>query len=487
MFVEARAIYESAPGLISSNRTIKTIARDVKELSPAIALSPVYGAELQNIAKECRLVADDLLAVLEKLKPRDVTPKGTIAIDDAHSLDVIWKRIDTKTFQEISRLMQTQQDAIDEAHARNFEWIFDASPSSHSGMTRSVEWLRSENNGYKGDALELLGTIQRLDCLPDTKVCTSSRPWTQFLDISGGNKQFLMKLEDLTRNDVHRYVFDRLFTNKRRLTDFPEDLETYFQRMIDDIPEVHRFRTALTLRIALAADGPLPLSTYYFIDELLSDPNFSLKIKRRVVTEMEYNAIRRRMTARLDGRCRGLLEAVIVRNLDAPWQNRHVDFLHRTVKDFLSSPGTESVTLSTAPDLFDPYSTLSHAFLAETKLTRGNLMGPVEDFANYAALMKEIDIEPTRIDFAIYNIEAEFKSFVSYNKLRSKDFYKIVRTQGLENSARGDTLCGHLILKEAISLPNNTEVVESVTAPTVQVTAGGQVGDLTTFYLLIGL
>ncbi|KAI0854566.1 hypothetical protein F4860DRAFT_499063 [Xylaria cubensis] len=766
MFVEARAIYESAPGLTSSDRTIETIAKDVTELSTAITLSPVYGAELQNIAKECRLVADDLLAVLEKLKmstgrskygsfllalrktwnKKDLdaftgrlqklqlqltmrihwmllseNSKVVISIkkieDFNRKMDlenremlkthkdkainylrqleddetvkslakleqsiVEWKRIDTEAFQEISRLMQklarrmssleqngrrtdtyqgllkslyfdamqTRQNAIDEAHARTFEWILDSPSSSHSGRTKFVEWLRSDNSTfwiqgkagsgkstlmkflcqhrkirehlrawaerkrlviaryffwnsgssleksqegllrallfeilrvcpelderikacrlnehgdnigsswsrrellsafeelsatgvsakfcffidgldeYKGDTLELLGTIQRLGCLPDIKICTSSRPWTQFLDAFGGNKQFLMKLEDLTRNDIHRYVFDRLYTNKRfkaltkdvsayanladevvaraqgvflwvvlvvrsllegatyadslndmrrRLEAFPKDLETYFQRMIDDIPEVYRFRTALTLRIALAADGPLPLSTYYFIDELLPDPDFALKIKRRVVTAIEFNAIRRRMTARLDGRCKGLLEAVTVPNLDAPWRNRRVDFLHRTVKDFLSSPGTESVTLATVPDLFDPYSMLCHAFLAETKLTRGDLMGPVEDFANYAALVREIDIEPNRIDLAIYDIEAEFESFVSFHKSRSKDFYKValekgllwyIRHEQLENSARGDTLGGHLILEEAISLLNNTEVVESKRLP----------------------
>ncbi|KAJ8125959.1 hypothetical protein O1611_g7679 [Lasiodiplodia mahajangana] len=734
LFVEARTIYKSASGLTPSERTIETIAEDVTRLSTAITLLPVHGSELQHIAKECRLVADDLLSLLEKIrvpagrskygsflsalqriwKRKDLdaftgrlqklqlqlmirihwmllsenskvvigikkiedfnrkmdlgnretlktlkdeavrylsqleSEKTTKRMADIERSIVEWKRIDTESFQSISQLMQglahrmsnleqsgreandfqellkslyfdaiqTRQNAIEEAHTRTFEWMFNPPPSSNYRTTKFVEWLRGENNvfwiqgkagsgkstlmkflcqhreiqhhltdwaqnkrlvvaqyffwnsgssleksqegllrtllfeilrvcpelgervkacryydssainmssgwtrrellnavkelpaagvsakfcffidgldEYKGDSLELLGTIQRLSCLPDIKICTSSRPWTQFVDAFGGNRQCMVKLEDLTRTDIHRYVFDRLYTNKRfkaltrdisayanlanevvaraqgvflwvvlvirsllegatyadslndmhrRLEAFPKDLETYFQRMIDDVPEVYRPRTALTLRVALAADGPLPLSTYYFIDELFSDPDFALRIERRVVTGMEYNAIRTKMTARLDGRCKGLLEVVSVKNFGAPWRSRRVDFLHRTVKDFLLSSGTESVTLATVSESFNPYCMLCHAFLAEAKWTRGNLTRPVEDFANYAALVKEEDIEPNRLDLAFYDIE--------------------------DNAAKGGNSGQDSVLEGAIALLNDPEVVDSRRLPSI--------------------
>ncbi|KAI1121352.1 hypothetical protein F5Y10DRAFT_272184 [Nemania abortiva] len=221
---------------------------------------------------------------------------------------------------------------------------------------------------------------------------------------------------------------DSLDDMYRRLEAFPKDLGTYFQRMIDDIPEVYRLRTALTLRIALAADVPLPLSTYHFIDELFSDPDFALRIKRRVVTGMEFPFI----------------------------------------------VGTESLTLATVPESFDPYSILCHAFLAETKWTRGDLTRPVEDFANYAACVREEDIEKNRIDLAIYNIEAEFDSFVTNNTSSSKSFYNIALLKGLrwyikqekiDSAAKGGDLREDFMLAEAILLLNDAEVVDSGRLP----------------------
>ena len=367
---------------------------------------------------------------------------------------------------------------------------------------------------YKGDTLELVETIYKLSSLPDIKVCTSSRPWTQFVNAFGDNEKSIIKLEDLTKGDMRCYVFDRLQSNRyfqeltsdisaytaianevvaraqgvflwvvlvvrsllegatyadsftdmyARLEAFPKDLDAYFRHIIDDIPAIYRRRTALTLRIALDADRPLPLSTYYFVDELTTDPWFALKLDQIGGTSFEFNKIRRRMTARLDGRCKGLLEVVPNSLLDGPLRSRQVEFMHRTVKDFLLSIGTESVTLEALPADFDSYSVLCHAFLAETKLTNGNPVKPVRDFTRYAALVKDEDIETRKIDLATYDIEDEYKDrSVPFARLAHQNgFLWYVRREQAENSTQSIEKS----LEDVLNMLGDPEAVETGRLP----------------------
>jgi hypothetical protein len=242
---------------------------------------------------------------------------------------------------------------------------------------------------YKGDTFELLKTIQKLASLQNIKLCIASRPWTEFVDAFGGDENSLIKLEDLTRPDIHFYVVDRLRSNERfqgvakdqsayndladavvwraqgvflwvvlvvrsllhgamhrdnlddmhrRLESFPDDLETYFTTIMDDIDPSYRQKTALTFQIVLAADSPLHLLTHYFIDKLLDDPEFALNAEEMPVTDAHIEIINDLMTARLDGRFKGLLEVCEGEKVQSGLRLLEVDFLHRTVKDFLLSP-----------------------------------------------------------------------------------------------------------------------------------------------------
>lgn len=59
---------------------------------------------------------------------------------------------------------------------------------------------------------DLLKTIRRLNHSSNVKLCLSSRPWTEFLD-EFGNHGNQLKLEDLTRGDIKRYVTDHFKTH----------------------------------------------------------------------------------------------------------------------------------------------------------------------------------------------------------------------------------------------------------------------------------
>ncbi|TGJ78918.1 hypothetical protein E0Z10_g9843 [Xylaria hypoxylon] len=307
---------------------------------------------------------------------------------------------------------------------------------------------------YKGDTFELLRLVQKLGSALDLKLCVSSRPWTQFMDAFGGEKDLVIKLEDLTQRDIRRYVVESLQSNqrfqalakdqvaynnlaievalraqgvflwaklvvhsllqgatyadsladmRRRVEEFPNDLEAYFEVIIADIPPRYLQKTALTVQIILAADQPLPLVMHYFIDELLSNPDFALNVRLEPMSEAYSKNIYNQMTARLDARFKGLLE-VGKRGLRYA-AFRNVIFIHRTAKDFLQTrfKATDD-TLSTS----NLYSILCHAALAMAKCTTGDVLrepDPIGMFLTYATEIREADIKSTKLDHVVRQIE----------------------------------------------------------------------------------
>lgn len=133
---------------------------------------------------------------------------------------------------------------------------------------------------------------------------------------------------------------DRVSDLQRRLDTFPEDLESFFQHMIDSIPKVYRPQTAGTFKVALAAGRPLKLMTYSFMDDLEEDPAWAFKLELQPMERDEIQLRCDQMRRRLDGRCKGLLEVYAGSGIgdlpdDITLDYYEVDFLHRTVKDFL--------------------------------------------------------------------------------------------------------------------------------------------------------
>ena len=237
---------------------------------------------------------------------------------------------------------------------------------------------------------DLIRTLGLLSSTSQIKFCVSSRPWIVFEDAFGGNNASpVLKLEDLTRRDIHRYVSDTisehkqfrklvqsnpeysalvqevvdkaqgvflwvylvvrellegllyndtLHTMRRRLNHFPADLEAYFRHMINSIPKIYLKETAQTFRIALSRDEPFFMMTYSYLDDV--DDQSNHPTHRVLKAALMYPNIARRydtIRRRLDGRCKGLVEIVEQRAVDEEALARYtVDFLHRTVRDYLT-------------------------------------------------------------------------------------------------------------------------------------------------------
>lgn len=266
---------------------------------------------------------------------------------------------------------------------------------------------------------DLIKTLKYLAESSNVKICLSSRPWTQFKDAFGGNPQTVLKLEDLTRQDIRHYVSDKFHeheqyqklklidptyaklveevvdkaqgvflwvflvvrdllegltyndsikTMRARLEILPEDLEGFFRHMFQTIPKIYRGQTARAFQVALSRDYPLLLLTYACLDDVEEDPDLSLRIPRPF-SDANISMKRDMMQRRLDGRTRGLLE-IHQSSQTEMFFHFKIDFLHRTVRDFLQQPRELDPVFSQSPeDERQTWMLLCHATLLLLKQT----------------------------------------------------------------------------------------------------------------------
>jgi len=288
---------------------------------------------------------------------------------------------------------------------------------------------------------ELINLFKDLASLENVKICLSSRPWNIFQDAFSEFPQ--LRLEDLTHDDISKYVEEQLrshirfqhllrydqveaesliatITNKaagvflwvrlvvrellkslrdgdsiralwRKLEEIPADLDDYFKCMMDSIGHHHRREASALLQIALHDEDefvplhPLRLIDLSFIEE--ERPDFALKVRYsfRDLDLADREALQFRLDStfrRLNSRCMGLLECQYQPNdflglLDLEplswWGvqdadvktgqsfepsicptvfggpnvlrafNLTVGFLHRSCRDFLLAPETQSL------------------------------------------------------------------------------------------------------------------------------------------------
>ncbi|KAH7308643.1 hypothetical protein B0I35DRAFT_99228 [Stachybotrys elegans] len=321
----------------------------------------------------------------------------------------------------------------------------------HGGLTSMKYCIFIDGlDEYEGEHEDLIRVIRGFVSYNNVKLCIASRPWNVFEAAFGDDVAFKMYLEQFNRADIVLYVRDNLehhpdfqrirvrdsqadallaeITSRaqgvflwvylvvrslvrglqnrdrivdlyRRLRAFPSDLDDFFMHILMSLEETYRVQTARIFRVALAAPRPLSLLNYWYIDAEEDDPQIHLKLPVLALDAGELNARRDEMCKRLNGRCRGLLEVTRVPNADTPYEYR-VDFLHRTVKDFLrttkiqhelmrwSSHGliradsqlehhSRRQQMPTGP--FDPYLTLCKSTLAEIRsapVKYGYLRGP---------------------------------------------------------------------------------------------------------------
>lgn len=241
----------------------------------------------------------------------------------------------------------------------------------------------------------------------NVKLCVASRPWLVFEDAF--KSQPSLRLEELTAPDIHLYVTENLRGNSMfleleklrpddaqhlvnqvtgkasgvflwvclvvlslleglrdgdsiadlqyRLSLLPSDLEKLFAKILERLNPFYFRQASRMFQLVRAASQSLTLLQLSLAEEGF-DKAMSAKVKPIPEEELQFRA--ETMRRRLSSRCKGLIEAPAFRS-DGP--NAKIQYLHRTVRDYLNTPSAWNyLVLGTDPS-FDPDILLSSASL----------------------------------------------------------------------------------------------------------------------------
>lgn len=280
-----------------------------------------------------------------------------------------------------------------------------------------------EYHGTLEQRIHLIRFLKVHAASPNVKICASSREWSEFTNAFG--QYPCLKLEELTRPDIQCFVEDRLAKNMEfnlfedrdekeckelvnrivdkaegvflwvflvvqtlmqklidgdtmmqvldELSRIPRDLIDFFKQILEGISPADRARAGLYLKVKLASELPLSLMSLSFLEEIEDDVDF---LERASPQNIESLRNREQLTARrVQSRCKGLLEVHrgktgkpdVRRYIDCSWP--HVDYLHRTVRDFLKQQHSQETLFADSPNSFDCHEYLCRAVLAWIKMT----------------------------------------------------------------------------------------------------------------------
>lgn len=261
---------------------------------------------------------------------------------------------------------------------------------------------------YKGDHKEICDTFLGLVAANSAiKICLSSRPWNVFKQ-AFGNKPERIYIHDLTREDITAFTQSRLSQHpewksmslenpgvhglvdeiteraqgvflwvflvtvllcegldngdslldlRLRLETFPSDLERFFKDILDKVDSFYHTKVSAVLQIALAAEEPLNISLYAFLEDEFENLDYAINMQIAVLPEKAVRERHRVMEKRLNGWSKGLVEV----------RNQEVHFLHRTVADFLRTSEMVAFIAKNLPPWFCIGLSLLKAHLAWIK------------------------------------------------------------------------------------------------------------------------
>jgi len=303
---------------------------------------------------------------------------------------------------------------------------------------------------YEGDHDSLNDTIRLLEKL-GMRMCIASRPWNVFEESFGLNPKSKIYLQDLNRPDIELYVNDKLRNRseferartatrgtdvlidqliqeiveksqgvflwvflvvkslidglrnhdrisqlQKRLRQFPGDLQEFFNHIFQSMDPVYHSQTAQMFQVALQVNKPPSPMLYWYLDELEDSPDLAFSTDTCDMNQSELINRVESSKRRINGRCKGLLEVTATDSAE-DGQNFYVDFLHRTVKDFLMTTEIRRVFISWQPEDFDADLAICQSSLAEFKSgadRKAQARGALHNFL-YSAKQLELKYQET--------------------------------------------------------------------------------------------
>jgi len=177
---------------------------------------------------------------------------------------------------------------------------------------------------------------------------------------------------------------DRVADLEKRLDLLPPDLEDLYHKMLNSLDPFYYSHASQFFQIIRAAHECPTLLTLSFADE---EPDFIFECVVRSLTYEERIARADIMRRRLNSRCKGLLEVASSTTIhhrgmianplqvsdhfeeaeELTLAGSTVQYLHRTVKDFLELPSVWQALLGHGPENFDPNLALLRGYVSQFK------------------------------------------------------------------------------------------------------------------------
>ena len=359
--------------------------------------------------------------------------------DMQRSLEGLLRSLLYNIFQQCPTLMNSLHDLYTVASARLTAWSLSDLSNIFSRLktldisTKFCFFIDGldEYDGFHPDVVDLIASLASS---PNIKICLSSRPWNVFEDAYGEGAYPTLKLQDLTNSDMAVYVKDKLeedrhfakmkladdgcedlvaeietkaqgvflwvflvvrsllrgLTNydtisdlRRRLALLPDDLDAYFKHMLDSTERVYHQQAAQMLQTCLASKSPPSLLAMSFYDE--QDPEFGLNPHMKPWTQNDVGDVNRTTWKRVNARCVDLVEITFVPQVDhSKGLENKVEFLHRTMREFLETSEIQTILVERQGVGFDPEKYLCHAHLAQIKRQPRSSVTPWKKFLHYA-------------------------------------------------------------------------------------------------------
>jgi hypothetical protein len=250
---------------------------------------------------------------------------------------------------------------------------------------------------YDGDHAELVSVIRRMGASDNIKICVSSRQWLEFSD-AFEQSGWALYLQDLTHEDIRRYVYDGLNSDsrfnrlqkrnkaaaqklelmiterahgvflwvflvvrsllrglrnedeisdlQRRLRELPSDLREYFDRMLVTIEDVYKERTARLFLTMSQAKTTFPVVAFYFMD--LGEGSASAEfLQHWPDVDLDEVKVLETKKRQLIAQCKDLIFITPDPGAGVLFSER-VGFLHRTVGDYLHTTDVKPKLLQMA-------------------------------------------------------------------------------------------------------------------------------------------
>ncbi|RSL98908.1 hypothetical protein CEP52_010038 [Fusarium oligoseptatum] len=234
---------------------------------------------------------------------------------------------------------------------------------------------------YDGDETHIAELISSISQSQHIKVCISTRPRTTFQNLWPAG----LSMKDFTQNDMKVYVEKILGKSKEFealqlagptrdalvneiakhakgvwlwvelvtkdiiqaaktegddpdkfqeiLKGFPPDLEEYFKHIISRVNQLYRVEMAKFFLITIFEVQPLPLYAFYLLHHEEKDPDYAVKAEISELAANDAIRVGKDWKEKIKYRCSDLL--IVGKDEHPVFLMQPVDFLHRTVRDFL--------------------------------------------------------------------------------------------------------------------------------------------------------